>query len=51
MKPFVRAVPWTTNQEFQDVFEWLYSDIETQTDLVQLGVDRVRENQAGNFGC
>ncbi|CAO3590579.1 unnamed protein product [Absidia cylindrospora] len=37
-----RVVPWATNQEFQQVFEWLYSDIDQHADLVQRGVDHVK---------
>ncbi|KAI8088910.1 Las1-like-domain-containing protein [Halteromyces radiatus] len=37
-----RIVPWTSNQEFLQVFEWLYSDVSQRPDLVQLGVDRLK---------
>ncbi|SAM09272.1 hypothetical protein [Absidia glauca] len=42
MNQTIRVVPWTTNQEFQNVFEWLYANIDERPDLVQLGVDRVK---------
>lgn len=45
MNPTIRVVPWTTNQEFQNVFEWLYANIDERPDLVQLGVDRVRKSE------
>jgi hypothetical protein len=45
MNQTIRVVPWTTNQEFQNVFEWLYANIDERPDLVQLGVDRVRKSE------
>ncbi|CAO3610683.1 unnamed protein product [Cunninghamella blakesleeana] len=37
-----RVVPWTNNHELCQVFNWLYADINTNPELAQRGVDRVK---------
>ncbi|CAG8842006.1 3210_t:CDS:1, partial [Racocetra persica] len=38
MSRFPRVVPWTTSEEYQQVYQWLYSDDPKQNEL---GVKRV----------
>ncbi|KAI8872888.1 Las1-domain-containing protein [Ramicandelaber brevisporus] len=37
-----RVVPWTSHEEFEQVYRWLYSDLVEEPQLCQLGVKRVK---------
>ncbi|KAI8074857.1 Las1-like-domain-containing protein [Gongronella butleri] len=41
MRSQPRIVPWATNEEFLQVFHWLYADIDQDPASVQRGIDRV----------
>lgn len=36
-----RIVPWINYEEFETVYHWLFADRKTQSDTIQLGIDRV----------
>ncbi|KAI9019464.1 Las1-like-domain-containing protein [Phycomyces nitens] len=42
MRPIPRIVPWTSFNEFEQVYKWLYEDTEKAPELVELGIERVR---------
>ncbi|KAL0081566.1 Las1-like-domain-containing protein [Phycomyces blakesleeanus] len=42
MRPLPRTVPWTSFNEFEQVYKWLYEDTEMAPELVELGIERVR---------
>ncbi|CAO3617577.1 unnamed protein product [Mucor hiemalis] len=37
-----RIVPWINYEEFETVYHWLFADRKTQSDTIQLGIDRVQ---------
>lgn len=38
-----RIVPWINYEEFETVYHWLFADRKTQSDTIQLGIDRVNK--------
>lgn len=46
-----RIVPWINYEEFETVYHWLFADRKTQSDTIQLGIDRVNWAQSNFFSC
>lgn len=38
-----RIVPWIDYEEFETVYNWLFSDRKTQLETIQRGIDRVNK--------